>query len=229
MWGRAVDNQPSRHESFLNCIRADLHRHYERFGWMLLLKSVLFKRTYSPVFTLRLCQALNQSGWCKMLLPFARLAHRWATSRASIDLPWQTSIGPGFRIVHGFGLVVNAKARIGRNATVFHGVTIGQRDRIDSEVMETRFPEIGDDVFIGSYAQVIGCRVGTSSVIAPMSVVFDHVEEKTVVGGNPARFIKSLANSYVSKPWTGAERCAAKSAALMPICPVSRSRSGDIA
>lgn len=196
---------------------------------MLLLKSALFKRTYSPVFTLRLCQTLDRQRWRNAFLPVARLLHRWAIARASIDLPWQTRVGPGFRIVHGFGLVVNVNACIGRNVTVFHGVTIGQRDRLDGLKMETSYPEIADDVFIGSYAQVIGSSIGPGAVIAPMSVVIDEVKERTVVGGNPARFIKHVTRSYVSKPWPGSDEAPADALAAMEASPATGLRSEGLA
>jgi serine O-acetyltransferase len=185
----------------LTCVRADLHRHYGRFGWGLLLRAVLFKRTFAPVFTLRLCQALDRGGWKRMALVPARLLHRWATGRAAIDLPWRTRIGPGLRIVHGFGLVVNEASVIGSNVTLFHGVTIGQRDRVAQGARTTSQPVIEGDVFLGAYAMVLGAHVGRGAVVAPMSVVINPVEPRTAVGGNPAKPIRHDVSPDVTQPW----------------------------
>jgi serine O-acetyltransferase len=190
----------------MTCVRADLFRHYGRFSWPLLLRSIALKRTFTPVFTLRLCQALDRAGWRRILQLPARLLHRWASARAAIDLPWQTSIGPGFRIVHGFGLVVNGRSRIGRNVTVFQGVTIGQRDRVTASSRESSYPVIGDEVFIGAFAMVLGSAVGNGAVIAPLSVVLGPVEPGTAVSGNPARVIKHDVEKQVAMPWPGIER-----------------------
>lgn len=190
---------------FLDCVKADLYRHYEAFSWPLLLRSIAFKRTFTPVFTLRLCQALNRKGWRRILQVPARLLHRWATSRAAIDLPWQTTIGPGFRIVHGFGFVTNAKSKFGSNVTVFQGVTVGQKDRLYKGTRETEFPVIGDEVFLGAYAMVLGVEIGKGAIVAPLSVVVDSIDPHTAVSGNPAKVIKENVESYISKPWRDAE------------------------
>ena len=188
-------------DDFMTCVQADLFRHYGRFSWPLLLRSIAFKRTFSPVFTLRLCQSLESRGWHKVLQLLPRMLHQWASARAVIDLPWQTRIGAGFRIVHGFGLVVNPHARIGRNVTVFQGVTIGQRDHVSAASRETTYPVIGDEVFIGAYAMVLGATIENGALVAPLSVVVERVESKTAVSGNPARVIKRDIEAYVAQAW----------------------------
>ncbi|WP_288318543.1 acyltransferase [Xylanibacter caecicola] len=51
--------------------------------------------------------------------------------------------------------------------------------------------EIGDDVFIGAKAIILpGLKINNGSVIGAGSVLVKNTEPWTVVGGNPARFIK---------------------------------------
>ena len=132
----------------------------------------------------------------------ARIFHHFATNRAAMDFPWRTQIGPGFRIDHGWGLVVSEGATIGANCTVFHGVTIGRKDTITrNEKRVASYPVVEDEVWIGPHAVVTGgVRISRGSRIAPGTVVTSDVEAHTIVGGNPMRVLREDAEHDVSKP-----------------------------
>lgn len=179
-------------DSLTETVRHDLARHfgYERQpnAW----RAALTKKTFSPVFTLR-----HHQHWAGRKGPAAavaralfRVMHRWACGRLGIDLPLTTRIGPGFRIIHGYGLVVNALAEIGTDVTVFQGVTIGQRDVLRPEERTIIHSRIGDRVTLGPYAQVVGAVVGEGATVAPLTVVHRDVAPATVVGGNEMRVLK---------------------------------------
>lgn len=169
----------------------DLARHYGRVSPGLFLRAALFKRTFRPVLTHRLYRAAKErGGGFRMLLPLLRLLHRWSCGRLSLELPLGTRIGPGFRIIHGFGLVVNEHAVIGEDVTVFHGVTIGQRDRIDPQGRSSRHARIGDRVMLGPYSQILGVSVGEGSVVAPLTAVYRDIPPRVAVGGSPARILR---------------------------------------
>ena len=52
---------------------------------------------------------------------------------------------------------------------------------------------LGDDVWVGSGAILLpGVTVGDGAIVAAGAVVTRDVEPRTVVGGNPARFIKRI-------------------------------------
>jgi len=180
-------------------IRRDLARHYGHDRLPPLWRAALFKKTFTPVLTLRLYQHQVKKGGLlsSLLKPVLKILHRWASARLAIELPLGTKIGPGFRIIHGFGLVINAKAEIGEDVTVFHGVTIGQRDRVRAEGRETRHSRIGDRVMLSPYAQVLGATVGDGATVAPLTVVYEDVAPRTVVGGNPPRVLKEEAQADV--------------------------------
>ena len=137
-------------ENKLSPIQADLWRHYGRANWPLLFKAFLHNRTYAPVATLRLIAALSRlpKGVRLLVLPAARLMHRWSQQRAAMDLPAGIKVGSGFRITHGWGLVINKNAVLGHNVTLMHGVTLGGRNNA--------YPVIGNNVFIGAHAIVLG-------------------------------------------------------------------------
>lgn len=104
-----------------------------------------------------------------------------------IELPPETSVGPGLAIQHGVGLVVNADTIIGANCTLRHGVTIGNKagpGRSDD------CPVLGDGVDVGAHAVILGpVTVEDGATIGAASVVIRDVAASTVVVGNPARVV----------------------------------------
>jgi serine O-acetyltransferase len=163
---------------------------------------VLRERTFRPVLTLRLCQAAAGTPRGRMLLPALMVLHRIATARAAVDLPWRTRIGPGFRLFHGWSAVVNPAARIGANVSLFHGVTLGQGDRIGVDgARTTGYPVIEDEVWIGPGAAVLGgVLVGRGSRIAAGAVVIRDVEPGCMVAGNPAAVVRADVPADVLNP-----------------------------
>jgi serine O-acetyltransferase len=167
------------------------------------LVAALTRRCYRPLFTLRLCQALEADSAWRWLLPAALLLHRAARHWAGLDLPWRTRVGPGARIDHGWGLVINAAAVIGGNVTLFHGVTLGQRDRIAEDgTRSTAAPVIEDEVWIGPHAVIVGgVTVGRGSRIAAGAFVTLDVPAHSLVIGNPAQIVQEGVSPDVENPW----------------------------
>lgn len=93
--------------------------------------------------------------------------------------------GPGITIYHYGPIIINDKTRIGRNVVLYSGVLIGHK------APGQPAPIIGDNVFIGSGAKIIGdVHIGDNVVIAPNAVVVKDVTNNVVVGGVPARVLK---------------------------------------
>lgn len=177
-----------------NAMKADTYRQYGQFSWGYLIKGVIARRTFRPVVTMRLCQGIATSeGVIKLTLPFFKVLHRIATHNAAVDLSWRTEVGGGLAITHGWGLVVNQGARVGNNVTLFHGVTLGRRDRISREGERfTEYPVLEDEVWVGPHAIIVGgVTIGRGSRIAGGAFVTDSVPSYSVVSGNPAVIIKS--------------------------------------
>jgi serine O-acetyltransferase len=188
--------QPARNAGFLTeTIRRDLARHFGHERQPAPWRAALGKKTFAPVFTLRHYQhwAVRRGPLAALARAAYRLMHRWACGRLGIDLPLATRIGPGFRIIHGYGLVVNALAEIGEDVTVFQGVTIGQRDVIRADGRTTLHARIGNRVTLSPYAQIVGAAVGDGATVAPLTVVHRDVAPATIVGGNPMRVLKEEA------------------------------------
>ena len=97
-------------------------------------------------------------------------------------------------IDHGMGVVIGETSEIGNNVTIYHAVTLGGiSPSINSSDQrnEKRHPTIGDDVVIGSGAQIIGpVKIGDASRIAANAVVVNDVPENSTMVGIPAKAVK---------------------------------------
>jgi serine O-acetyltransferase len=91
--------------------------------------------------------------------------------------------GPGLVFVHATGVVINGAVRGGANVTIEHQVTIGAERR--------QSPVIGNNVFIGAGAKLLGpVSVGDSARIGANAVVVHDVPPHATVVGIPARVIR---------------------------------------
>lgn len=106
-----------------------------------------------------------------------------------IELPAKTKVGPGIKIFHGQGLVVNDHTTIGSNCVLRHCTTIGCSMLPDGS--QGPSPVIGNNVEIGSNVVIIGgVEIGDNSVIGAGAVVVKDIPSSVVVVGNPARIVK---------------------------------------
>ena len=112
-----------------------------------------------------------------------------------IEIHPGAKIGKNLFIDHGMGVVIGETSEIGDNVTIYHAVTLGGiSPSIDSERQrhEKRHPTIGNDVVIGSGAQIIGpVKVGNGSRIAANAVVVNDVPDHATMVGVPAKVIKT--------------------------------------
>jgi serine O-acetyltransferase len=110
----------------------------------------------------------------------ARICARIWKGAPGVDLSG-TPIGPGLFLSHGQSTILSAE-RIGANLQVHQGVTVGWDYRGD------RRPIIGDDVFIGAGAKVLGAiTVGDGARIGANAVVLCDVPPGATAVGVPAQ------------------------------------------
>jgi serine O-acetyltransferase len=124
----------------------------------------------------------------------ARIISQTVRFFTGIEIHPGAKIGKNLFIDHGMGVVIGETSEIGNDVTIYHNVTLGGiSPSIDSERQrhEKRHPTIGDDVVIGSGAQILGpLTIGNNSRIAANAVVVKDVPENSTMIGIPARAVR---------------------------------------
>ena len=163
-------------------IRADIRQKaswcYESATWKTCLKTMLADGTAAMVIY-RLMQ------WARRwhLAPLEMVFNKLNVIFCNCIIGRGAEFGPGFVLIHSTGVVINGSVRGGRNVYIEHQVTIGAERR--------NSPVIGNDVFIGAGAKVIGSvTVGDGARVGANAVVVHDVPPHSTVVGIPARVVR---------------------------------------
>lgn len=130
----------------------------------------------------RISHALFKRGW----IVSARLVSNFCRFLTGIEIHPGAKIGDGLFIDHGTGIVIGETAEIGRNVTLYQGVTLGGTGKETGK----RHPTIGNNVVIATGAKVLGSfKVGDHAKIGAGSVVLKEVPPYATVVGIPGRVV----------------------------------------
>jgi serine O-acetyltransferase len=131
----------------------------------------------------RLAHALMQRG-----VPVApRLISLLARAATGVEIHPAARIGEGLFIDHGAGVVIGETADIGRDVTLYQGVTLGGTGFATGK----RHPTVQDNVTIGSGAKLLGpITIGHGAKIGANSVVITDVPPNSTVVGNPGHPVR---------------------------------------
>jgi serine O-acetyltransferase len=115
--------------------------------------------------------------------PFEMLFNRINTIFCGCIIGRGAEFGPGFVLIHSIGVVINGAVKGGANVKIEHQVTIGAERR--------QSPVIGNDVFIGAGAKVIGpVTIGDGALVGANAVVVHDVPDHVTVVGIPAKVVR---------------------------------------
>lgn len=136
----------------------------------------------------------------------------WVKRKGMVRIPWSVTLWSpnrkielGNRVQFGANCVVETDVVIGNDVLIARNVAfVGRNDHLtnlvgssiwDSGRGENEVIHINNDVWIGHGSIVLsGVNIGRGSIVAAGSVVTKDVRPYTIVGGNPAKFIKPRFN-----------------------------------
>ena len=192
-FGQKPKGKPMKPEYFWPTFRADLQRHF------------VYHPDAGPMTKLRLAVILDGS-WAMALYRFGRRLRTippapwaapflWGAYRfwelvlgllTTISIDVDAVIEPGFYVGHFVSLRIGPGVRIGKNCSVSQMCTIEGIGRSPEE----NAPVIGERVYLGSGAKVIGpLQIADGAAICANSLVMEDVPENGVVLGNPGQVI----------------------------------------
>lgn len=118
---------------------------------------------------------------------WARYISQRAARKTGIEIHPGATIGKGFFIDHGSGVIIGETAIVGDNVTLYQGVTLGGTGKETGK----RHPTLGDNVMVSAGAKIIGSfKIGENSKIGAGSVVIEEVPPNCTVVGVPGRIVK---------------------------------------
>lgn len=116
----------------------------------------------------------------------ARYLCEKAKRKTGIEIHPGATIGKRLFIDHGTGVVIGETAIVGNDVTLFHGVTLGGTGKEKGK----RHPTIGNHVFIGAGAKILGnITIGEYAKIGANAVVLKDVPNHTAVVGVPGKIV----------------------------------------
>lgn len=101
-----------------------------------------------------------------------------------LEISTKAHIGEGLYLGHPYNITVGEDVILGKNVNLHKGCTIGRTQKRNKS---GGTPIIGDSVFIGINATVVGnIHIGNDVLIAPNSYVNIDVPDHSIVIGKPA-------------------------------------------
>lgn len=117
----------------------------------------------------------------------ARAISQIARHLTGIEIHPGATIGKGFFIDHGMGVVIGETTEIGDNCTIYQGVTLGGTGKDIGK----RHPTLGNNVLVGAGAKVLGpITIEDNCKVAANAVVLKEIPENSTAVGIPAKVVR---------------------------------------
>lgn len=170
----------------------DLSRSTKKHTKKNLIKFLLTNASFKITFWFRIGSYFMQKN--KLLYFFVFLLYKQLMYKTGIQLPLGTFVRGGLRFYHFSNVVINAKAIIGKNVSIYNGVTIGINLSPHGSCSP---PVIGDNVVICTGAKIIGnVTIGDSCVIGANAVVVKDLPKGSIAAGIPAKILSDKGSMY---------------------------------
>jgi serine O-acetyltransferase len=181
-------------------IRADIEATYRKYKHYSFLKRVAFlimTQELYPVLLFRFGYWVNKRCRIPLLRGFLRgfsiISLKICHIVLQVDIGFENEIGPGLRLEH-FGLI-GISGTLGKNCRILPHVFIGHVGAFKGG----GGPTIGDNVFIGGGAKVLGeIKIGNNVIIGANAVVLKDIPDNAVVAGVPGKVVKIMNDNEVA-------------------------------
>ena len=169
--------------SFFTKIKSDISAANERDPAARNILEILINYPgFHAIFWHRIASIL----WGIGLRLIARIISNILRTLTGIEIHPAARIKEGFFIDHGMGVVIGETSEIGKNVTIYQGVTLGGV----SANAGKRHPTIGDNVIVGAGSKILGpLNIGSNTKIGANSVVIDDIPENSTVVGVPGKVV----------------------------------------
>ncbi|MGC8529488.1 MAG: serine O-acetyltransferase [Leptospirillia bacterium] len=128
----------------------------------------------------------------------ARLLSLLARFLTGVEIHPAATIGSGFFIDHGMGVVIGETTIIGEDVTLYQGVSLGGTGK---EKGQKRHPTLGNHVLVGAGAKILGnITIGEGVRVGSNAVVLRSIPPHSTVVGIPGRVVRSKEPGYPE--WT---------------------------
>jgi len=180
---------PAATVSWLTAYRRDVARYTEYAGGRSVTQ-VLTQQGLWALFQYRLAAAVYAAAWPG---PIKRFALLWLVAwqkvieiTTGISLPYTALIGPGLYIGHFGNIILHGEVVIGSECNLSQGVTIG----VSGRGARRGVPQIGDRVYIGTNAVVVGgITIGNDVLVGANTLVIIDIPDHCTVVGVPGAIV----------------------------------------
>ena len=137
-----------------------------------------FEVLLCPSFKALIYYKISHYFYERKHLILARYISEKAKRKTGIEIHPGATIGKRLFIDHGTGVVIGETAIVGNDVTLFHGVTLGGTGKEKGK----RHPTIGNNVFIGSGAKILGnIVIGNNVKIGANAVILKNVPSNVTI------------------------------------------------
>lgn len=189
--GRLEADRNHSRSGFWETLRYDLRAVFDRDpAARSSLEVLLTYPGFHALFLHRLAHPIHRNGFRL----FARILSAFSRWMTGIEIHPGATIGRGFFIDHGMGVVIGETTIIGSDVTLFQGVSLGGNGK---DRGHKRHPTLGNHVLVGAGAKILGdIRIGDGVRVGANAVVLRSVPSNCTVVGIPGRVVRSLDAGY---------------------------------
>lgn len=151
----------------------------------------IFNPAFRVIYLFRLFQKYHHKPILGKLI---KIIYILQSNKFSIQLGDFTNIGEGLLLPHNGPIIINSSAKIGAMCIIHPNVLVGGNRIHDG------WPTIGDRVFIGNGAKIIGSiNIGDNVFISPAAFITKDVPSDSVVGAGINNILKTSGGSNYVK------------------------------